>query len=881
MNSKKNILELKDPARISKKFAIVIGIFSSLILIVSIIVFYKDYSSSKRLIIKDLEYQSSRIESNFIGSVRYAESSMEYISKQIVDHGKLDLSFIKDLLASYRLPKHKILELSIFSWTNRDHRLVVSSVKGFHFDENLDLSKRDYIPKTVSIPSKIHLGEPIFGIYSKKWSIPAGYGVVDKKNKYVGSIVVGIVIEGMKNKIIEILGSQNIDFAILQSNGDFIVNSGHLEASYLQSLILDNQNLINKSDNGVLFQHSIGSKKNHGSIYFNNVENFPYIILTIYDKNFESNSLYNLLWSHVIILIITFIVISILVLFLYYSLITPILTLSNAIKELSRGNDNIKIPRSGSIEINNLSKAILMVKHSLIREFQKLKLAKEENINKDIFLSAISHDLRNPISAIKSMIEAIESDKKDKKLKLHDIEDSFVKIKEQAQESLDFLEELLDIKQSNSGLLKLGAVKLENLNKILTNSIKLSQPNANPKNITIINNSKNSDFLLHCNARRIRQIFYNLIGNAIKYSPNNKTIEICLSDIEEKNSIMLEIQDYGYGMSEEEVKMALDGRGSEVKINNVEKTDSHGIGLPNVKHLVKLHNAQLEIKSQKGEGTKITIIFPKDNGLENVNKSLKILLADDDEVSSKMIEKNILNHSKKANILIAKNGLEALEIFKNNNDFDFILMDIEMPIMNGIEAIKEIRKINMTVPIISHSSEIAKKNLVLEAGANDFVSKSDDKNLLMRNIFKWSLLEIIPKTSKLEHDNKNKKILIADDNETNSLILISILKRNNFTVDYVSNGLGILEKLLTKDHGYDLLITDINMEKISGDEVVKQIREFEKEHNITNSIPIIAYSGDKEKEKIYHFLNCGMNDYFVKGASLSNLILLVNFWIHR
>jgi CheY-like chemotaxis protein len=121
-----------------------------------------------------------------------------------------------------------------------------------------------------------------------------------------------------------------------------------------------------------------------------------------------------------------------------------------------------------------------------------------------------------------------------------------------------------------------------------------------------------------------------------------------------------------------------------------------------------------------------------------MKKKLKILIVEDDSASEILTTLRVQEYSKK--IFIAKNGIEAVEIFSNNQDIDLIFMDIQMPLMNGYEAIIEIRKINQKVIIIVHSSSNNDKYVSIESGANDYASKPSSTFIiksLIKKYFPW------------------------------------------------------------------------------------------------------------------------------------------------
>lgn len=252
------------------------------------------------------------------------------------------------------------------------------------------------------------------------------------------------------------------------------------------------------------------------------------------------------------------------------------------------------------------------------------------------FLTSISHELRNQIVPIFSLSEMIRDqffgkidDVKNKKEYLEAAED----IHNAAQEMLEFVDDLMDMSCNQSGDF---SVNLENVDvvNLIERSVKINKDLALRKNIQIVfNRSQTSLPNITLDPRRTKQILINLISNSVKYSPQNTTITIN-ARIEDNNKLSISIQDQGIGMSIEQIKMALDGKGMQIDksalknhhyqtqnhnqiydqgqsqyCHNQTQIDSHGIGMPLVKRLVELQNGTMKILSEIGKGTRVVLGF--------------------------------------------------------------------------------------------------------------------------------------------------------------------------------------------------------------------------------------------------------------------------------
>ncbi len=246
----------------------------------------------------------------------------------------------------------------------------------------------------------------------------------------------------------------------------------------------------------------------------------------------------------------------------------------------------------------------------------------------------------------------------------------------------------------------------------------------------------------------MKQILANLISNAIKYSQPQSVVVISCSHVLGQNKLCIEIADQGIGMDADELKMFLSESGKNIDKSDLQNVDSYGIGIPIVFRLVELQGGKIEVVSKKNIGTTIKLFFESAPNLENDKNYLpqnkKILIVDDNLVNLKITTKILQSVGYQTKT--AQNGKEVLKILDQEN-FDLILMDGEMPIMNGFEATKKIRdgkifkkfKQYQTIPIIAlmaNSNSQLIEN-ALDCGMNICLEKSISKDNLLATIQKF------------------------------------------------------------------------------------------------------------------------------------------------
>lgn len=368
--------------------------------------------------------------------------------------------------------------------------------------------------------------------------------------------------------------------------------------------------------------------------------------------------------------------------------------------------------------------------------------AEEASKAKEYFLANMSHEIRTPLNVIIGMIRELNKEK------LNEQQFLYVKQSESsARHLLTILNNILDISKIESG-------ELELMNRDFS-------VNAMAYNVRSILNSqcveKGLEFNLKINPDievaligdevRIRQVLINLVGNSIKFTNKghiNLTIEL-IHNSDLSQQILFEIEDSGIGMSEDFIARIFDKFSQEEDTTN-RRFEGTGLGMAISNDLVKLMGSELKVLSIKDKGTTIQfeLHLPKGSvanlynaGVEikkNKLKGTRVLLVEDNEMN-RFIARQSLEYAG-CTITEAENGQEAIGKLKEYN-FDLILMDIQMPIMDGVEASIYIRnKLKLEVPIIALTANAFKHDIdrYLSIGMNDFVTKPYDEQEFLRKV---------------------------------------------------------------------------------------------------------------------------------------------------
>ena len=419
-------------------------------------------------------------------------------------------------------------------------------------------------------------------------------------------------------------------------------------------------------------------------------------------------------------------------------------------RSITKDHKAIWLSSTGAIvQRDNNEKPIRMI--GVVRDITKEKIYQEqlelaktqaEEIArmKSEFLANMSHEIRTPLNAIIGFIDVLKDEETDQ------VKREYLDIVDSSSKSLvNIINDILDFSKIESGKLGIEHIDFES-HKEFNMTKELFQAKANEKNINLHIDYTDVPKYLKSDILRIKQITNNLLSNALKFTPEDGKITI---SIEYKNNkLLVAVKDSGVGISEDKLESIFEAFSQE-DLSTTRKYGGTGLGLSISSRLANLLGGKLKVKSQVGVGSVFYFKIPVDIGkvivkevqtdekIDNL-EGKRILLVEDAEANQKVMK--VLLEKKKMKVYIANDGLEATKMYTTEK-YDCILMDENMPNMNGLEATKEIlhyeqlNKLSHT-PIIALTGNAAEgdKERLLAAGMDEYLNKPIDKNKLYKVI---------------------------------------------------------------------------------------------------------------------------------------------------
>ncbi len=554
-----------------------------------------------------------------------------------------------------------------------------------------------------------------------------------------------------------------------------------------------------------------------------------------------------------------------------------------------------------SISVLRYNKVIthsLYLRHNNDELLSSLKIEKEKALEataaKSTFLANMSHEIRTPMNTIIGLAELMQRTQLDKRQ-----EDYIKKINVSSHALLGIINDILDFSKIEAGKLTIENTRFD-INEILERITDIFASKASEKKLElIIYCEPNVPRYLKGDPLRIEQILINLTNNAIKFTDNGEIIvKVELKkQIDDKAQLFFSVKDTGIGMDHEQTHKLFQSF-TQVDQSTTRKYGGTGLGLSICKNLVELIGGNIGVRSEKGIGSIFSFaielqIFNKNIEDEILNHpqlgSQRALIVDDNESTAIYLTESLKNIGISAEYVLS--GKEALKTLlkasTNDQPFNIALIDWQMPEINGMETIEILRSdgrydnlilIMMTAysdeEICTKASALdirkcltkpVKQSTLIEVIATELFENKDN---LSNNQIKSTRSHLIPEI-------QDSKVLIVEDHDINREIAYELLKDMGLNVETAENGTDALIKI--ESDNFDCIMTDIQMPKMSGDQLTKKLRSNKKYFDI----PIIALTADAMSENKEHYLAIGMSDFISKPINVKELKKTLIKWLYK
>jgi len=544
-----------------------------------------------------------------------------------------------------------------------------------------------------------------------------------------------------------------------------------------------------------------------------------------------------------------------------------------------------------------------------------LTAAEDASRAKSTFLANMSHEIRTPMNAIIGM-SAIGKSASDIERKDY----CFTKIEGASSHLLGVINDILDMSKIEANKFELSPIEFH-FEKMLQRVVDVINFRVEEKKqkFTVQIDSAIPQTLI-ADDQRLAQVVTNLIGNAVKFTPEKGFVSLNTKFLGEENdlcTIQIDVRDSGIGISEEQQKNLFKSF-QQAEADTSRRFGGSGLGLVISRNIIEMMGGKIWVNSEPGKGSTFSFTIQAKKGnqtkqrllADGVKRENLRILAVDDDPDILMYFKSIIEQ---LGVFCdtAESGEEAIKMLEQKGGYNIYFIDWKMPNMDGIELTKKIRE---------HSSDSGHSVAIMISAVEwsvieDKARKAGVDSFLSKPLFPSTVADVIDNCLGVEHEKKEekheidglfagKRILLAEDVEINREIVQALLEPTQLEIDYAENGTEAVNKFKESPDKYELIFMDVQMPEMDGYEATRRIREIEAElysvknnagsskgktrtndgasftegetrnnyGNLRKQIPIIAMTANVFKEDIEKCSAAGMNGHVGKPLNLDEVI---------
>ena len=512
---------------IIKVYLLYAKIFIFALVAVACFFLYLTYAREKDRIQADLAADTAVIDQTLTEYLDYIALVTKNAGEQVAStiDGGGSLQDIAHVLATYHMDAGdgETLTNTVFDWVDKDGRVVVASTKGV-LEKPIDISRREYYEQAKSDPGNFKLSEPDMGIISLKRIIPVAVGVTGKNNELLGFMTTGLDIDRFTEKALSKAQVDKLSLLILTPKRGIVAEHPRGRFSASQE---DMEKLISEIDparkSGVLITPSLFFRHGSSMALYRTSPKYPYTIITALDNVTFKKEFINVLLPRFVEIMLFGAVMILFIGGIRRKIVNPIVSLSQAAENLSRGDSAQQVEDSGFAETRNLSRHLGKLgeylserktsEGELKRKTMQLKEAKESaeaaNKGKSEFLAFVSHEIRTPLNAIMAFSEIMKNEAFGP-LGNRKYAEYLGDIGKSSRYILGILNDLMDINRAEAGTIELRKERV-NLGEIILESIKIINEDAKERGIEIVSEIKTDDLKVEADRLGMRKIMLKMV----------------------------------------------------------------------------------------------------------------------------------------------------------------------------------------------------------------------------------------------------------------------------------------------------------------------------------------------------------------------------------